>query len=105
MPSAAVRIVIVQAKLSSVVFQTASAAIAVKEWPLNSVEPQPAIGQVSITFSAVIERAGASYPNSEMRACETAAAEMVLDHLQGFGRLLKENEVLRAKIAALEATR
>ncbi|TLX16014.1 hypothetical protein [Rhizobium sp. MHM7A] len=56
-----------------------------------------------LTFSAVIQRAGAVYPNSDMRVCETAAAQMVLDRLQQFDRLLEENEALKAKLASLEA--
>lgn len=92
-----------QAKLTSITFETASAAVAAEAWPSNADIPQPVIGHVSVTFSAVIQRAGAEYPSSDMRVCETAAAQMALDRLQRFDKLLEENEALRAKLASYEA--
>lgn len=91
-----------QAKLTSIAFKTASAAVAAEAWLSNATIPQPVVGRVAITFSAVIQRAGAVYPNSDMRVCETAAAQMVLDRLQQFDRLLEENEALKAKLVNLE---
>jgi hypothetical protein len=92
-----------QAKLTSITFETASAAVTAETWPSNASIPHPLTGRVSITFSAVMERTGADYPNSDMRACETAAAELVLDRLHRFDKLLEQNEVLKAKLASYEA--
>ncbi len=94
---------ILQTKLNSIAFHSATAAIATNDWPSVSTEPLPATGQVTVTFSAAIQRAGTSYPNSEMRVCETFAAQTLLDRLQNFERLVEENETLRARLAALDA--
>jgi hypothetical protein len=94
----------VQAKLTIIQFEAVSAALAIEEMQSNPNTPQPVTGRVSIIFSGEMTRAGAVYPDSDMRVCEIAAAQIVEYRLTQFDKLLEENTALKAKLAAMESS-
>ncbi len=91
-----------RAKIHSVSFSLATAALASETWPLNESGEREIGGCVSLRISGKIQRSSDTWPSDDLRKGEQDIAELVMHRLNSFEALEKERDAL---IAQLEQVR
>lgn len=78
-----------------------SAAVATARWPMNNQSARPVSALISVRVEGRLVPSRDEWPTNDLRLAENSLIDVVMQRLNGFEALERENATLKAKLARL----